>query len=274
MAAKKKSNSSAENNKNKKGPAKGARGKSGASKPKNEELPKDPEMSDDDFGLDDIELEPVEESSEDTPTPEPIIDPVDEIEDDSTPEPEKKEEEKEEVAPFVYTTGEEKAHKETEPTEGEKPAQEEKKNNSGIVALLVILLILIIAAALYFFVFKKDEPKPEPKKVEQPKVVDPQPEPEPEPEPQPVKPKAELFTISAPEGRWYVVVGSFYDVDLAEDKASSIVASGMSAYLLSPTGDFKFHRVGIAQSANMKEAENKRSELVATYGENIWVLKY
>ena len=70
------------------------------------------------------------------------------------------------------------------------------------------------------------------------------------------------------------MVGSFYDEDLAEDKAKAIVASGTSAYLLNPTGQLKFHRVGIAQSATMAEAEQKRTELVSTFGENIWVLKY
>ena len=32
------------------------------------------------------------------------------------------------------------------------------------------------------------------------------------------------------DGRFYVVVGSFYDEDLAEDKAKAIVAGGESAY--------------------------------------------
>lgn len=179
----------------------------------------------------------------------------------------------------MFSTGDEKAHPKNEEKKApvqpvaKKPEEEEKTNNSGITALVIILLIVIIAAILYFFVFKKD------KEVEPIKTEQPQPKPEPEPEPEPIpepepEPTAELFTISAPEGRWYVVIGSFYDADLAEDKGEEIVAAGESAYLLKPTGDFKFHRVGIALSGSMAEAEEKRADLVSTYGENIWVLKY
>lgn len=258
MAAKKKSNSSQENNKPKK-----TGGRKNAPKPK-----KELENTDDDFGLDDIELEPVSENpEEEIPTPEPIIDPIETI-DEVT-------EEKEEVAapePFIFSTGDDTASIQESSTEEEPKKEEEKKSNSGVI-LLVILLIIVIAAALYFFVFKNDKPEPEPVKVEKP-IEQPKPEPEPQLEPEPVKPKAELFTISSPQGRWYVVVGSFYDEDLAEDKARAIVAAGESAYLLNPSGDNKFHRVGVAQSASMAEAEQKRTNLLGTYGENIWVLKY
>lgn len=270
MAAKKKSDSSNGSNKPKNSGNRNTRAKKNTPKPKNEDQPKDPQVTDDDFGLDDIELEPVSDNPEDINTPEPIIDPVDEIE-DSSKEP-SKEEEKEEPVPFAFTTGEEKAQEKETPNEKPKK-EEEKKDNSGII-ILIVILILVVAAAIYFLVFKKKEPETVKPKIEQTQPVQKAPEPEPQPEPEPVKPKAELFAISAPDGRSYVVIGSFYDEDLAEDKAQEIVESGTSAYLLSPTGTFKFHRVGIAPSASMAEGEQKRSELVATYGENIWVLKY
>ena len=58
------------------------------------------------------------------------------------------------------------------------------------------------------------------------------------------------------------------------DKAKSIVANGASAYVLEPTGDFKFYRVGINASDDRAGAENNIESLRSTFGENIWTLKY
>ena len=86
--------------------------------------------------------------------------------------------------------------------------------------------------------------------------------------------KAELVTISSSDGRFYVIVGSFYDDDLAIDKANEIIASGISAYLIEPSGDFNLYRVGIRAAQERSTAFKARAELLNEYGENIWVLKY
>ena len=275
MAAKKKSNTSKENDK----PTRKPRAKKASPKPKKEQPPKEPEVSDEDFGLDDIELEPVSDSSEEGKTPTPIPDPVENIETDGKKEVKKeieKKVEKEETKPFAFNTGDKKVKpvKENQSSSTNSKKKEEEKKDNSIMILVIVLVFVVIAALLYFFVFKKDKPEPEPVKIEQPRTQpqpEPQPEPEPEPEPEPI---AELFTISAPEGRFYVVVGSFYDGDLAEDKAKAIVASGTSAYVLKPQGGIQFHRVGIVPSESSASAEELRSGLLETYGENIWVLKY
>ena len=133
-----------------------------------------------------------------------------------------------------------------------------------------------MAAAIYYFVFyKKEEVKVEPvskPKVEQPKV-------EPQPEPEPVKvevPKAELITISARQGRYFAVVGSFFDGDLAEDKGNELVASGITAHVLKPIGNVNFHRVGIMipNVSSMKEAETALASYREKFGKEVWALKY
>ena len=183
----------------------------------------EPIVSDDDFGLDDIDLNPILES---------------ESGEDATPQP---------VAVRKYE-------------------EEEKKNRTGI--LITILVVLLVLAALYFFVIK---PEPEPVKQELP--VQPEPEPEPEPKPEPPK-EPQVITITQRDLRFYVVVGSFFDLDNAEDRADSIVASGTDAYVIQPRGNNKSYRVGISPSESLSEAEGLLEVLKATYGEEIWVLKH
>jgi hypothetical protein len=249
MAAKKKGNTS-EENKRKGKPTQGA-----AKQPT-------PKATDDDFGLDDIDdMTPLEDTTDDlelgteestestveevvpvilpTPEPEPVVVAV-------TPKPEKHQAPKEEK-------------------------EEEKKG--GILWLVVLIIVLVLAAVYYFGFYNKQEekPLPTPPKVEQKK-----PEPEPEPVAAPVIKPAELLTISTREGRYYAVIGSFFDVDLAEDLGKKIVASGISAYILEPTGDAVFHRVGLLMEnvSSMKEAEANLMSYREKYSNTVWAFKY
>lgn len=264
MAAKKKSNSAKEEeNKSK---AKLATKKRGRPKKKPEAPQKEElKVTDDDFGLDDISLDEEVYLDEQVDELEPL--------EEQVPAPEGSEDE-----PLVVTAVDIPEERMAEKVLGEDPVKhtEEEEKKGGLIWLLVALAIIVIAVLLYFFVFDKDEPQPEPMKKEQPKPQpkpEPEPEPVPEPEPEPVV-TAELYTISAPDGRFYVVVGSFYDVDLAEDKAKEIVAGGESAYVLKPSGDFPYHRVGVAANSTMAGADSAREGLKAQFGEDIWVVKY
>ena len=108
------------------------------------------------------------------------------------------------------------------------------------------------------------------------KVEQKKPEPEPEPVAAPVVVPAELVTISTREGRYYAVIGSFFDVDLAEDLGKELVASGISAYILQPSGDVVFHRVGLLMDnvSSMKEAEANLTSYREKYGNTVWAFKY
>lgn len=245
---------------------------------------------DDDFGLDDIELDPVDEAKEETPAAKPVpktekkplkaTSPEKEPEKKKTPPEVSKPEEKEETAePFVFTTGEQEAIAQEEATKKSnapkmEKEEQENKNRGGIVFLIIILLALI-AIVLYFFVFKSDDSEPvKPVPVEQAPKPEPKPEPVPEPEPEPTPEPAQLYNISTIGGNYYVIIGSFFDEDLADDKAKAIVASGRNAYVIEPTANFNFHRVGIAQSASMPEVLQQRENLIEEFGETIWVIKF
>ena len=80
--------------------------------------------------------------------------------------------------------------------------------------------------------------------------------------------------ISEPSGRFYVVVGSFIDSDLAEDKANAIIKSGAQAYLLEPQGEEIYYRVGVNGANDYATANSGIDELKQTFGTEIWVLKY
>ena len=69
-------------------------------------------------------------------------------------------------------------------------------------------------------------------------------------------------------------MGSFFDLDNAEDRADSIVASGTDAYVIQPLGKNKRYRVGISPTGSFSEANGLLEGLKATYGEKIWVLKH
>jgi len=283
MAAKQKSDASQDNGKPKKpvrkAPVKkvtiakskttNASKKSTTKKPvarKNPPKKQTPVVPEDDLGLDDISLE----SSDDS------IVPV--TEEKKKAEPKK---EKPVAAPKQKTVAASvapvKEEAKPEVKEAPQPVNVEEKKEGGISPFVIIIVLVALSAAVYFVFFNnQDETEPAipiEQKVEQP-VIEKAPVPVkvvPKPEPKQV---ASLTTISAPTTRYYVVIGSFYDEDLATDKANEIVANGTSAFIIQPTGDFKLHRVGINASNAWSDAASKLDGLKSKYGDNIWVLKY
>ncbi len=227
---------------------------------------KNQEHESDDFGLPDAsyESEPEEEkenieetSFEYTPDPDPDDEPTGfgEFEDD-TPT-------------YRYTPVEEKS---TPPT--------------GLIVFLSILGVLIIAVAIYwFFIRTPGQERPAQPEVTQQVTEDITPEPIVEtpveaPPPvvtqEPVKPASGAFeTIKTRTGRYYIVLNSFFDEDLASDYAKELANRGVSTLILG-TGDRKgFNRVVINEDfGSWNTAESRMSELKGTYGDDIWVLKY
>jgi len=162
------------------------------------------------------------------------------------------------------------------PEEVEEGKEGEKEKKKGYLWLIITLSVIIIAALLYFCVFDKDDDEPVEEKIEEAQPVPtPEPEPEPviEPEPEP-EPQAAVYTISAPDGRFYVIVGSFYDVDLAEDKANELVEMGMDAFMLEPVEGFIFHRVAVKVTERQTEAFGALGGLKPEFGDDIWVVKF
>lgn len=83
-----------------------------------------------------------------------------------------------------------------------------------------------------------------------------------------------IETISQRTGRYYVVVASAVDGDLAMDYANRLSEEGRNVKLIAPYGSVIFHRVTIQDLDTWAEAQNAANELKADYGDGVWVKKY
>ncbi|MGK7393658.1 MAG: SPOR domain-containing protein [Candidatus Cyclobacteriaceae bacterium M3_2C_046] len=170
------------------------------------------------------------------------------------------------------------------------PSYNENKGGSKAGAIIAFLLVFLgVLFAVYWFLFR-DTTEPvestttevvqEP--VEQPVIQEPEPqvqntEPVEEPveETTPATPETgEMTTISSPTGRYYIVVGSFIDDDLAMDLGNQLAAKGMNSYLIEPSGDNKFYRLGLGNFDSWNQALNRLEDLKTTFDNEIWVLKF
>ncbi len=83
-----------------------------------------------------------------------------------------------------------------------------------------------------------------------------------------------IETISERTGRYYIIVTSSIDGDLAMDYAKDLAADGYSVKIIAPYGNVKFHRVAISNVETLAEAESRMNELKAEHGEGVWVMRY
>ena len=163
--------------------------------------------------------------------------------------------------------------------------KEESGSPVGLIVTLIIIGVIAIVVAAYFLFLKKD--KVEPVMVEEPvpAVVDstlletPVEEPvveepvEPEPGPE-ITPGGEYQKISEKTGRYYIIIGSFIDVDLAEDYAKKLAKNGVGSTILSPAGR-GFHRLALGENyGSFADASMQLGSIKGNYGPEVWVLKY
>ena len=89
------------------------------------------------------------------------------------------------------------------------------------------------------------------------------------------KPKiGAIETISQRTSRYYIIVSSGIDDDLAMDYAKKEVNNGANIKLLSPLGINKFYRVSVADYDSWVAALNALDGFKSTFGNDIWILKY
>jgi len=86
--------------------------------------------------------------------------------------------------------------------------------------------------------------------------------------------QGEISTISSRTGRYHVIIGSFFDGDLANDFAKKLAKDGISTTIIAPYGKVRFYRVSLAQSESLQQATAKAEEVKATFGSGVWVIRY
>ena len=83
-----------------------------------------------------------------------------------------------------------------------------------------------------------------------------------------------IETLADRTGRYYVVVSSSVDGDLAMDRAKKLSASGKSTKIIPPFGKWKYFRLCIADFDSFAGAQSNADASKAEYGDALWVLKY
>lgn len=162
---------------------------------------------------------------------------------------------------------------------------DEPSGPSAGVIILIIVLVLAIAGAAFWFFYWKDRnepvatPKPEPK---QETVVEDTTTKEPVEEEPIIKDTPDQSTTTPGQvnvlenrtGRYYVVIASFIDDDLARDYADKLAKEGVGSTILSPNREPGFYRLAVADFASLNDAAVKSEQLKSEYGSDVWVLKY
>ena len=121
---------------------------------------------------------------------------------------------------------------------------------------------------------KVEEPQPEPEPIV---VEEPEPEPEPvieEPEPEPEIIPGEVRTITERTSRYYIIISSSIDGDLAMDMGKKLAEAGKSPVIIPPYGGKIYYRLAVEDHATFNEAQSRADELKAEMGDGLWVLKY
>ncbi len=168
--------------------------------------------------------------------------------------------------------------------EEEKP-EKEKKSRSGFFIILLLLLLFGAGFALYYVgVFEQWGETPTatssaPPAADEPaeEVVPPAPEELAEDEEAVAEEETFFLTeitskINVP--RYFVVVGSFIDSDLAKDYSNRLNNMNKSTFLIHPYGDIAFYRLAVGQHENLSEALTHMEDIQGDFEENLWVLKY
>jgi cell division septation protein DedD len=166
---------------------------------------------------------------------------------------------------------------------------EKNKDNTNSIFLVVLLLILALGFGLYYFgIFDKmDQQTPivtesieeEPQETTGAAAVAPEPDPEPVEElPEPVEevtsPVLTEIDSRADAPRYFVVVGSFIDDDLARDYSDRLNKQGETTFLVHPYGEIHYFRLAVGQHENVDLALAAMEKIQGNYEENLWVLKY
>ncbi|WP_258104966.1 SPOR domain-containing protein [Marinoscillum sp. MHG1-6] len=84
----------------------------------------------------------------------------------------------------------------------------------------------------------------------------------------------EITKLSSQTGKSYVVVGSFFDGDMADDFANELSGQGKSPYVIPPFKEHRFYRVAIAEFDTFGDARDNLGTYQAEFGPDVWALRY
>lgn len=83
-----------------------------------------------------------------------------------------------------------------------------------------------------------------------------------------------IETLGDRTGRYYVVAASSIDADLIMDYAKELSAKGVTIKIIPPYGKVKFSRLTIAEGDTYANAQKVADGLKGEYTDALWVIKY
>jgi len=82
-------------------------------------------------------------------------------------------------------------------------------------------------------------------------------------------------TVSTATGRFYIIVSSSVDGDLAMDFANKLTKEGNNVKIIKPPANNRvFHRVSLGDYNSRDEAATASTSISTTYENGTWILKY
>ncbi len=245
--------------------------------------PSPPPVEDDNFGLPDIDYQPLNRDEATPETAEPIV--SHEVESNS------------ETVQEIQQVDSYTAHEPIESTNQEQeevPVYEEpiKPTSSVLPKVIAIFLVVLLALAAgwYFVVYKPtkdreakelaEKSRKEEEAKERERLLAEQKRLEEERRRQEeaaanVKPeKGVITTLSERTKRYYVVAASSIDADLVMDYAKKLSDKGVNCKIIPPYGKVKFSRLTIAEGETFADAQKLADNLKAEHGDKLWVIKY
>ena len=83
-----------------------------------------------------------------------------------------------------------------------------------------------------------------------------------------------IESITSSTGKFYVVVSSSVDGDLAMDYAKKLSKEGNNVKIIEPYGNSRFYRVSLGDYNSVEEAASATSSYSSIDGDAVWVLNY
>lgn len=227
--------------------------------------------SDDNFGLPDIEYQPLDRTAE--PEPQPVA-----IEQAAAPEPIVAETP---VSKPISSSSYESSYSYTEATESTSVFPK--------IAGIIVVILLALGATWYFAVYKPqqvaeqkalaEKNRKEAEAKEQARLAEEQRLLEEErrraEEAANAKPaEGTITTLSERTKRYYVVAASSIDADLIMDYAKKLSAKGVTCKIIPPYGKVKFSRLTVAEGDTYADTQKIADSMKGEYTDALWVIKY
>jgi|TARA_B110000046_G_scaffold44944_1_gene49975 hypothetical protein len=83
-----------------------------------------------------------------------------------------------------------------------------------------------------------------------------------------------ISEITQPLNKYYLIVASFFDKDLAIDYADKLILSGSNVIIIPPFSKSKFTRVALGEYETLEKVSAGINNYKDEFDEQLWVLKY